>query len=229
MIPLGFGTGCFWKFMNPVSEEAILFVKETGATAIELSATTLERIEHLSCIEPKQLNSFSYVSIHAPSLEENTTYILEKLEEACKRLPIQAVTIHPDTVTDWNILKKYTIPFAVENMDVRKSFGKYPQDFHQHNYPIVFDVNHINTIDTSLALGKEFLQQFEERIIHIHFSGMKEKDGFLNHHPIFLTQQDQFFSITPQKPIIIESEFDETENIAQDARKELHYIQEKLH
>lgn len=222
--PIGFSTGAFWKYFFPGSKEVVDFIKDLGCDAIELSATTEKRITSL-LEENLDLSSFTYISAHGPGLQlgkdEHLATLLKKL---CKKYPIQTVTFHPDKT---GVALTTGLPAAFENMDRRKQFGKRVADFNGLIPPhgFVLDVNHIMTIDPTLKLADEFKQLYPH-MCHIHASGMKEKDGFLNHHPIFLTQQNELFSIIPDNtPIIIESEFDKGLDISSAAKKEFEHWQ----
>ena len=234
---IGFSTGSFWKFIEPISKEAIKLNEKLGANAIELHAGSLERIEKLQTIEKTDLSRYKYVSIHAPAdmdyiNSDKTKQILKKIESACQKLPIDAVTFHPDTIKDRDVLLQYTIPYAFENMDEQKEFGQTADDIEiilNKGYKFVFDVNHIMTIDLTLKKANSFIPKFNSQLTHVHFSGMLEKEGMKNHHAIFETKQNELFKITPNAPIIIESQLEpEQGELIDIAEKELNYIKTHL-
>jgi hypothetical protein len=178
------------------------------------------------------LRSFDYRSIHLPDLSsarQDGVTIGAYLNMA-GQLDAHSLTIHPHTVKDWSLpATTFGSRLAIENMDWRKPFGRYPDELEQvfRKAPAskwTFDVNHIYSIDPTMALGEEFYRRFGDRLAHYHLSGFAGEA--LPHTTLLNTRQGQMMAaIYDNKPIIIES-FDE-QGIA-GFQAELSYIQSRL-
>jgi hypothetical protein len=233
MGPLGFSTGAFHNFLNPVSRETIDICLSFKLDAIEISCMRAEDIEQLRGLYEEGLSPyFSHISLHAPTRKikygDNSVClsVLEKIWEAHLHLDFNAVIIHPDLVEDFSVFKDCPLPIAFENMDCRKIFGRNPEDFefifNLIDSKLVLDLNHCYTNDISLELARKFKQDFNDRICEYHLSGYKQY-----HELLHVTRQSQLIGAIPEKgtvPIIIESC---CFNLTQ-ATKELRYIQKHL-
>ena len=230
---IGFSTGCFWKLYNGVNKDQLNIIKNTGCNAIELSATAPGRITELFVMDTSLVLSFEYISLHAPSLDvsdSELSILLKKLELLVKKFNVKTVVVHPDTVRNWDLLAKSNLPIGLENMDGQKTKFQSAEELlpilEKYNFRFVFDVNHIYTIDKTLSLAKSFQPLFKH-LAHVHFSGMKVYDGFKNHYPAHLLNQEEIFKVTPKEcPIIIESPF--LENFAEQAQKEYDFVKKNL-
>ncbi|MFH1427317.1 MAG: hypothetical protein ABIG60_02195 [Patescibacteria group bacterium] len=230
---LGFSTGFFYKFGQPMSREAILICKKLGCKAIELCGVMPERINLLKNIKKIYLQNFKYISLHSSGLmkyknNKKTKLMLEIIQEAHNRLNFNCVIIHSDLIEDWTVFKNYTFPIAVENMDLMKKSGKTPRSFKKilanEKIKLVLDLNHCYTNDKSMKLAEEFYHNFKNQICEIHLSGYKDKNNL--HVPLLKTKQIKILKAIPDKnmPIIIESA---CENIIE-AEKEYNYIKNYL-
>ena len=65
---LGFSTGDFHSFLDPISKKAIQIVRDLGCNAIQLNCSKIERVAYLNKIDTKDLKNFKHVSLHAPDL-----------------------------------------------------------------------------------------------------------------------------------------------------------------
>ncbi|MFH1427769.1 MAG: hypothetical protein ABIG60_04565 [Patescibacteria group bacterium] len=231
-ILLGFSTGFFYKFGQPMSREAILLCKKLGCQAIELCGVLPERINLLKNIKKNDLHKFKYISLHSSGLmkyknNNKTKSMLDIIQEAHDKLNFNCVIIHPDLIEDWAVFKNYTFPLAVENMDRLKKSGKTPRSFKKilanKKIKLVLDLNHCYTIDKSMKLAEKFYHNFKKQICEIHLSGYKNKNEL--HVPLFKTKQNIILrAVKNDLPIIIEST---CENIIE-AQKEYNYIKNYL-
>ncbi|MDX9913333.1 MAG: hypothetical protein RBS77_02005 [Candidatus Moranbacteria bacterium] len=232
--PIGFSTGTFFKFLNPVSKEAIAFVQELGPDTVELNW------HHIADRPEKNIGrkidwSFKFVSIHLPvdMSDDNGIFATTGILSRAYRLFIQCYSfgyavIHPDLITNWNnfnllLNHNFSLPLAIENMDDRKkSFKDLPSllEFFR-KYPaigLVFDVNHWvvngNSI-SSISKTLQILISSGVRLAGIHLSGA----GF--HEPLFKTPHAEeivrsLHVIPHTTPIIIESIFENRDEPAQE-------------
>ena len=222
---LGFSNNAFHKFMESTSKKAIDLGKKLNCNAIELNCPdTKKTASRLKNIKKEWLDDFKYKSIHGPGIiyknNKRTKEILDIVEETCNRLKLNCVVIHPDTIEDWRVFKKYSFTIGIENMDKRKSLGQTPQEFKKilkRKYKLVLDMNHCYTVDKTMKIVEKFYQKFKKRIAHYHISGYIKL-----HEPLFISHRNEILNAIPNKniPIIIESEFDNIEQV----EKEYNYI-----
>ncbi len=229
---VGFSTGSFYKLISTLSKEAIMLSKNISTEALEICCVggILDKDCHLNDVKKNWLRDVDFVSLHSPcskntlhSYADNkeTHEVLQRLQEACDRLPIDHVVFHPDTIKDWKIFRDYDFEIAIENMDNRKSFGLNVEQmkfaFDQIDCDFVLDLNHCYTLDNTMRLADELLNNFSDRLCEIHVSGYKDY-----HNLLYQTKQDEISIFINQLnvPIIIESVCQNW----RDAKKEFDYI-----
>lgn len=236
---LGFSTGCFYRWCEPISKEAVLIVRSLGVNAIELMAGYPKRVDSLHLITKEDVADFAYVSLHAPSRmkytsNEETKRVLSIIENWCKQVKPQTVVFHPDTIDDWDILSEYEIPYAFENMDATKTVGIIPSQMSEilakdKTFHALLDIQHVYTHDTEMKQTKEFVKCMGDKLGEIHLSA--QEDESCAHGALHLTSQDiilhktkEILSTKPHTPIIIESVLDSKEAM----EKELLYVKRFL-
>ncbi len=187
MTNIGFTTGSLYRSDVPFDERIRLY-HSLGADAIELSFATLTQLfdYDLSNQSKQDIKKFASVSIHAPwkevryNLDTKTQKIINKLRELCNQLPIEGLVLHPDTIDDFEILDQSGLPFLLENMDQRKSYGTHPEQFRElkrkYNFGFVLDVEHAYEHDSSMKLAREFVEVMGDRLKHMHVSGYGESE-----------------------------------------------------
>ncbi|OGF26817.1 hypothetical protein A2331_05680 [Candidatus Falkowbacteria bacterium RIFOXYB2_FULL_34_18] len=238
MITIGLTTGFLYNHLlpcnkqeKPVSHEMIKRCSNLGCNAIEFNCiggfydTSLADLKR---IQRKDLLNFKHVSVHAPCREarfdnsKKVREILYLLETESRRLGIDLVVFHPDTVDDWNIFQDFNIPMAIENLDNNKRAFKAVADIGKifkllPKCRFVLDVNHCKANDPSMGLAQDFIDSFKDRIVEIHVSGFR-----VYHYPIYKTKQTEILDAihNPNLPMIIESAC----KSEQDAKNEIEYI-----
>jgi hypothetical protein len=234
---IGFATGNFYELIekeeDSFSSLNINHFKASGLTnAIELHCPNEEIIDHLLQKEDLELSSFSYISVHVPSLinnkKEELKRILNKLRGLKEKYKIKNFVFHIEKEIDWSIFSDYLdLPVSIENMDNEKDSGKNIEDIEKilKNYPfnLTLDLQHCFTNDRSMKLAIDIQENFKERITEYHISGFEEE---VLHYPLFKTNQNIIIESLLHKdiPIIIESCFKERgEEI-----KEIRYIVETI-
>jgi len=219
------------KQEKSISQEMIKKCKKLGCNAIELNCiggfydTSLR---DLARIDKKDLLGFEHVSIHAPckgaifTNNKKTKQVLRLLEAESKRLGINLVVFHPDSIDDWEVFEIFDMPIAIENLDNRKKTFKNIEDMKKAfkllpNCKFVLDVNHCKTNDSSMKLAQDFIDNFKDRLAEIHVSGFQDY-----HYPIYKTKQIEILDAIPDSniPMIIES----CCNSLKEAKKEIVYI-----
>ena len=219
---IGFSTEFLWHTHPRVSIKTIQACKNIGCNAIELSCRADKEFELMDMLEKDDLNGFDFISFHAPVKIENPD-ILDKIQSFHNKFNFDKITIHPDNIKNWDILKSYNMPFSIENMDNRKTTGRTLESMKEimshSDYKVVLDINHIYLHDSSLKLAEDFWEEFKDRISHFHLSGC---GGTYVSLPLIMTRQDRFidFIKNKDKPIIIESVCKDPDQ----AQKEFNYI-----
>ena len=210
---LGFSTGCLYKTHERVSKETFDVFRKIGCNAIEVTCKDKEAIKKLiKEISPSDLLGFSYVSLHAPNVCDIET--LNLLQEAQKIFNFETIVLHPEEVENWDIFRKFNLPFTIENMDWRKEIGKSVESmediFSKLDVHMVLDINHCFTVDRSMQLAQNMFEKFHARISELHLSGF---ENF--HEPLFRTKQMEIINAIPGKniPIIIESGCETVEDV----------------
>jgi len=226
---LGFSTGCLYKTHNSLAKETFDVFRKTGCNAIEITCRGIDSISKLSDITTEDLKGFEYISLHAPDFgdisEEKLEEALRQIEDAHRKLDFKYIVIHPDKIKNWKIFSKFSIPFAIENMDNRKESNRDVDDlkkvFEQIDAKMVLDLNHCFVNDNSMKLANDFVETFGNRIVEIHLSGF----DWL-HEPLYRTQQKEILNAVFDKnlPIIIESGCETVE----DVEKEYRYVKNYL-
>ncbi|HLC89780.1 MAG TPA: hypothetical protein VJG65_02345, partial [Patescibacteria group bacterium] len=212
-------------------------IKKSGLTAIELTAHDLSRVEMIETLDFRRLNSFEYISIHAPTFEikygfnQKSRIVLKSIAAIYKKIKFNLVIFHPDTISNLEVFSNFDFPVGIENMDNRKNFGQNPSDlkkfFSRKKFKFVLDLQHIHTNDPTMDLTDDFLAVYKKRLAQIHLSGY---DPVNLHHPLYLTKQKNIIqkAVGLNVPIIIESSFNPKNNLSNQIRQEFRYVKSFL-
>jgi endonuclease IV len=234
MANIGFTTGSLYR-SNVSFDEGIRLYHSLGANAIELSfATPTKLLEYNLGEQSRQdIKKFAEVSIHAPWKEvrydsgPKTQAIINKLKTLYEQLPIKGLVLHPDTIDDFEILDQSGLPFLLENMDKRKSYGIHPDHFRElkskYNFGFVLDVEHAYEHDSSMNLAKEFIKVMGDRLKHMHVSGYNKSEIHVpTYQAINKKEIGQILKMNLGVPIILEGIL--LEDVENSITKELEYI-----
>ena len=207
-IKLGFSTGTLYKDLE--TKRAIPVIKSLGCKYIEL---TVEEFwsDQLDRINEKDLEGFEYVSFHAPMVNygknSDTKKFFERMADFSKKVRLDLVVFHPDTVEDFSVFENLDFNIGFENMDNRKKSCKSVDDIESvmlrnNDFKFILDLNHCYTNDSSMKLALEFYERLGNRISQIHLSGFREL-----HDPLFETEQLEIIRSIQSfdVPIIVES------------------------
>ena len=211
-INIGFSTG---SIALGDFKKGISCLKEKKIKVIELSALRESELsEFQKEFEYLDLDSFNYISFHAPSKIERYSereFVDILLEISKKQLHI---VVHPDVINDfslWNMLGSY---LCIENMDKRKSVGKTTVDLEKifeklPHATFCFDVAHAKQIDFTMVEAKQMLTKFSSRLKQIHLSDVNSQS---KHETLSLeslvSYGNLFQNISHNIPIILESPID---------------------
>lgn len=227
---IGFSSGCLYQTHKALSPDTINVFRQSGCSAIELMFHGVEDIDDFAALTASDVEGFDFVSVHAPiyrgphqieAYGESLRMISNKLGE----LSVQSVVVHPDMFENFQILKRYDLPYAIENMDDRKKSCRNVDDlkkvFGKIGASFVLDVNHVYTNDKTFVLEQDLLNAFGDKLSEIHLSGF---DTF--HDPLYKTKQDYFADRIKKldAPVIIESGVQSPDEIG----LELEYVRNLL-
>ncbi len=145
---------------------------------------------------PELLQLPAQLSLHAPSKNldgfafDRIIYLSEMPKEFAQ------IIVHPDVMGDpqsWQMLGQRLV---LENMDCRKNLGSTVEDLAAYfqilpKAKFCLDVAHVWSLDKTMQLGFELLEAFSNRLVEVHFSGIKESGS---HCPL---SKEQFATYQP--------------------------------
>jgi hypothetical protein len=205
---IGFSTGAI-ALGN--FDRALLLLRSTSMTALELSALRLSELPSLIAALPRlDLTKYEYVSFHAPSrflpIEEDS--VVQLLQSVPTAWPI---IVHPDTIHDSTKWEPFGRQLAIENMDRRKSFGRSADEL-KHWFDLLpqarlcLDLAHVHQFDRTMTEAYRILRSFGDRVCQLHVS---ELDSAGHHYPLSLGSMRAFAEVKSMVPadaaIILES------------------------
>lgn len=163
-----------------------------SAFAVELAALSEPELPGLvRYLESGPSLPFLFVSVHAPSKQRRIPEV--DLVAMLGRLPcsIDAIVVHPDALGDPGLYRPLGRTLVIENMDARKEDGRSAEELAPffEELPeagLCFDVAHAKSVDPSMAEGARILDEFGDRLRHVHLSSL---DGNCHHVP--LTEGDE--------------------------------------
>jgi hypothetical protein len=208
MTTIGFSTGALalGDFRTGLS-----LVRKKQVSAIELSALRVRELPELMAALPKlDLEQFSYVAIHAPSLFDanEEQVIVEQLREVREDYPI---VLHPDTIHDYTRWAKFGDRVLIENMDRRKRDGRTAKELsgwfdRLPDAGFCFDLAHAQHFDPTMTEAFQILARFGNKIRQTHIS---ELDSASRHFPLSYSATQAFSEVIGRIPkqaaFIIES------------------------
>lgn len=188
--PYGISTGFLWNLRDDwtaQTQEATRFSR----AAVELSALSEEEVEPLLSFLGDFALPFGFTSVHGPAKnrrldEERLVKLLAKFWPVAK-----GVVMHPDTMVDLDAYTRLGDFLVIENMDARKTDGRTAAELRTYfealpDARFCFDVAHAWSIDPSMKVAEELLDEFGSRLSHVHISSL---DGELHH--VALTSDDE--------------------------------------
>lgn len=194
---------------------ALKMLKATPFPCIELSALRVSELRDLIEALPElDLSGYDYKSFHAPSnfANEEEPWVADLLYSAVPET--WPIVMHPDSIFDFGVWKRFGSRLAIENMDRRKPIGRTACELAEvfERLPeasLCFDVGHARQCDPSMTEAYLILSRFSERLAQVHIS---EVNSASQHDPISygaaLAFQQVAGMIPMSVPIIIESRVD---------------------
>ena len=188
--------GCSTGFMSEYRNDWERLTDEAAAVssmAVELSAVSAPELPGLlAYLRSAPRLPFLFMSVHAPSkgrCESDERALVDDL----RRVPawVDAIVVHPDTISDPGLYRTLGRRLALENMDTRKSGGHTADDLDRlfaelPDARLCLDVAHAKDVDSTMAVGDELLRRFSSRVSHIHVSSLDDSQ-----HHVPLTLEDE--------------------------------------
>ena len=183
-------------------------------TAVELSALREAELDPLlQSLDRLQgnLQSFEYISFHAPSKRERMTEaeFVGKLQQVANRG--WAIIVHPDLIDDFSLWRKLGRAVCIENMDKRKKIGRTAAQLQTifdklPEATFCFDIGHARQVDPTMQEAESFLRVFKDRIRQVHMSSVNSQSRHerLNFESIQAFQRVAH-RLNPSVPVILET------------------------
>lgn len=227
-----FALGNIWKWSNSLNRNDLInYIKKLDISGVELTFPTKRELYsfRLSQSNEQWLRSLKYVTIHAPFRlyeesedEKDVLKQINKISALYYRINGKNVVIHPENqLLESDLLTKCKFQLSIENLPKKKSIpisklheilDKYPK------MKLCLDVAH--AYSWSKFETKQLIENFQNRISQIHFSGSYRKK---NHQSLKTTSKAFLFSIHPihhlNVPVVIEQEIE---------RHSLKYLKEEI-
>lgn len=217
---IGFSTGAvaFGDF-----QKAVTILNTQSFDSIELSALRLSEIEPLVMAIPSlDLARYRYVSLHAPSsfTDDEERWLVDLL---LANVPQDwKIVLHPDTLHDFSLWRKFGKRLAIENMDRRKPVGRSLAELltifaKLPEASLCFDIGHARQCDSSMTEAFLILTALRNRLVHLHASEVNSESRHERISYGAMLAFRQVASLIPKEiPVIIESRVD-PENLVAEA------------
>jgi hypothetical protein len=209
MRPIGFSTGAI---AYADFRRALELLRDETITCIELSALRFQETDSLvSSICELDLTRYSYVSFHAPSSfdsEQEEVLVNQLWNFLPRHWPI---ILHPDTIHDLSLWRRFGSQLTIENMDLRKPSGRTVEELSAvfEGLPeavFCFDIGHARQCDASMTEAYRMLRSFQGKLKQVHVS---EVNTSSQHDPVSYSAQISFREVSglipSNTPLIIES------------------------
>jgi hypothetical protein len=151
---------------------------EVSPFAVELSALAENELDGLtSYLRAGPRLPFRYLSVHGPS-KRRVRPEAELVEALGALAPlVDAIVMHPDTITDPAPYRALGRKLLIENMDTRKADGRTVSELEPWFVALpeagfCFDIAHAWSIDEGMSVGRELLDAFRLRLRHLHVSSL---------------------------------------------------------
>jgi hypothetical protein len=215
--PIGFSTG---NLPDRDFRVGVTMLSDAKVDAIELSALREDELDELlMALDTLPLDSFKYISFHAPSkrVTLSESDLCNKLwRVAERRWPI---IVHPDMIEDFASWRPFKDLLCVENMDKRKRDGRTARELEQlftrlPDASLCFDLAHARQIDPTMGEAASILLQFPDRIQQIHISDVSSASTHERLSYATLASFSQIRELLPTDvPYIFESPVSNSEDL----------------
>jgi len=213
MAEIGFSTGALAK---GDLARAVATAVAAGVKVLELSALRTTELPSLeSFVSQADLSSFNFIALHAPAdfTADQEADVVARLHRIADNRP-WPIVIHPDRICDYALWRGFSSQLCVENMDRRKSIGRYMTDLNAifDDLPearFCLDIAHARQVDPSMTECYRMLRRFRNRLCHLHLSGVATSSKHEALSFAFLFAFRRFASALPVNvPVVLETPVD---------------------
>ncbi len=209
---VGFSTGALER---RDFRQAVAWMVANGIHTVELSALRFDELPPLvKSLNDLPLESFKYVSFHAPSSfeKDKEEHVIELLQPVRKRG--WNIIVHPDVIYTPSRWSSFGEQLLIENMDRRKALGRTSAELRDlfKQLPkarLCLDVAQARQLDTTLMLLWDIVRRFSDRIGEVHIS---ELDSMCRHQPMsrgaVMDYRQVLGRAVRMTPVIVESMLD---------------------
>jgi hypothetical protein len=167
----------------------------TSTLAVELSALAEPELPSLlAFLEAAPVLPFLFVALHAPTKERRLPEraLVAQLLRVAGR--VDAIVVHPDTITDPRAYRPLGSALVLENMDRRKRAGRDADQLADlvgalPEAGLCLDVPHAASVDPTLDVAREILDAHGSRLRHVHLSSL---DAECHHRPLTAADEERF-------------------------------------
>jgi hypothetical protein len=208
MRSIGFSTGAL---ALGDFDKGLALMADRHTSVIELSALREEELPALmSALDRLHLDSYKYVSVHAPSR-------LRTMKEAAVADLLRPcidrgwhVVLHPDAIGDHGCWRDFGPWLCIENMDKRKEAGRTAAELRRHfgelpEASMCLDLAHARQVDPTLGIARAIIREYGEKIVQLHLSELDVKS---HHEPLSMAAVwaiREIAHLLPECPVILES------------------------
>ncbi len=168
----------------------------------------------------RYLNSLSYVSIHAPFIDDSrnevsygsnelTRELLLILSDVYRRIGAKSIVFHPTQIADFSVFSGCDMNICLENLDEEEGRPKEAilDSISNEKYRLVLDAAH--ALASGVGFLDELVDRYGQRVQHVHLSDRRfnpSKNRVGNHQQLlFCEDMDKFKRLKDiDCPIIIE-------------------------
>lgn len=173
-------------------ERLVADAAAVSSMATELSAISASELPGLlAYLRSAPRLPFLFISVHAPSKGRGGDE--RALVDDLRQVPlwVDAIVVHPDTISDPTLYQRLGRRLALENMDTRKQGGQTADDLAAlfralPEARLCLDLAHAKDVDPSMGVAKDLLRRFSDRLVHVHLSSLDE-----DRHHVTLTPEDE--------------------------------------
>jgi hypothetical protein len=192
--------GCSTGFMAESRGDWERLVDEAAgisSVAVELSALSGSELPGLlRYLESAPRLPFLFVSVHGPSKGRLGDDEHRVVADLC-RIPtwVDAIVVHPDTMSNLAAYRPLGRRLAIENMDARKTGGQTAHELERYfaqlpEARLCFDLAHAKDVDPTLNDATEILRRYSSRLSHVHLSSLDDS----KHHVSLTLEDEQLFA-----------------------------------
>lgn len=192
-------------------EKLVQHASQVSRSVVEISALSGPELPGLlAFLRTQPRLDFGYVAVHGPT--KSVGMDDRALVDVLCELPevVQSIVLHPDAMTEPEAFQRLGERLVIENMDSRKDEGRFVDELARYfellpDAGFCLDLAHVSSLDPTMELAHELLDQFGDRLRQIHLSSLGPS---LGHVPLTPDDMDRFKSVLDRcrhVPVVLEA------------------------